>query len=548
MRLIKQHKTSSLFLAFLLLAGICNLLTRSENMLLSSLMFCLNASILIALVVFWMQTVMTRILPSRARNYIITAGFSMILYLLLRIFKYRVIVNSVVMNRFAGYAYYVPLLLLPTLLLATSVALAYGDSVTGRRMEWVIFISAGLVTVIPLTNDIHLLVYSPTVELSAFDLESGSYVWGPFMYLICGWMFLELLIGLMILFRAMRKKEGWLVAAIATSLFAWLATTLLYSFVINRLSLPRMFNSAEIDSFFMLLIFEFCIRSRLIPHNEKHAAFFRNLKVPVLITDMDMHVVHESAAPIKADKEILMSTGTVPVYLDEDTRLSRMKIRAGYAFWTEDEHELREERRRLDEANALISEENGLIEIENKLKEQKARIDAQNQVYGRVAAAIWPKQKRIDVLLDNTDPGSPDFGKALGTVCVFNAYSKRKTNLLLLSENTLPKSNRELFLALSESARFLKCCGIDAAAIGDEYSEMSLSDINDLYDTFETVLETYLSVLRRMTVSLMKDGIRIAMEASEEKKLPQTVLPVIFKESDGLLFFTIRAGQKGGTT
>ena len=43
-------------------------------MLLSSLMFCLNASILIALVVFWMQTVMTRILPSRARNYIITAG------------------------------------------------------------------------------------------------------------------------------------------------------------------------------------------------------------------------------------------------------------------------------------------------------------------------------------------------------------------------------------------------------------------------------------------------------------------------------------------
>ena len=183
--------------------------------------------------------------------------------------------------------------------------------------------------------------------------------------------------------------------------------------------------------------------------------------------------------------------------------------------------------------------------MENKLKEQKARLDAQNQVYARIASAIFPKQKRIEELLMNTTPGDSAFAKELGKVCVLNAYSKRKTNLLLLSEESLPKSNRELFLALSETARFLKCCGVEAAAIGEEYSELPLPDIHALYDTFETVIETYFPVAKTMTFSLKPDGIRIAMEAKGTQDLPETQLPVRSEESDGILFFTIRRNGGG---
>ena len=156
------------------------------------------------------------------------------------------------------------------------------------------------------------------------------------------------------------------------------------------------------------------------------------------------------------------------------------------------------------------------------------------------------KQKRIEELLDNIKPGSDSFAQAIGLACVYNAYSKRKTNLSLIDEATLPKSNRELFLALSESARFLKCCGIEAAATGEEYSDIPLSDIHDIYDTFESVIEAYISVLKRMTVSILSDGIRIVMEATGKAELPGTILPVECKESDGLLFFTVRVKDKGG--
>ena len=166
-------------------------------------------------------------------------------------------------------------------------------------------------------------------------------------------------------------------------------------------------------------------------------------------------------------------------------------------------------------------------------------------VYGRITKAIHPKQKRIEDLLQDAKPDEDSFTEALGKACVLNAYSKRKTNLLLLSEETLPESNRELYLALAETCRFLKCLGIDAAATGEEYSSLPLAAVNKLYDTFETVVETYLQTLSRMTVSIIPDGVRIAMEAKEQLAIPDTALPVVCKESDGILFLTIMTEKEG---
>ena len=181
----------------------------------------------------------------------------------------------------------------------------------------------------------------------------------------------------------------------------------------------------------------------------------------------------------------------------------------------------------------------------------------------------------IEALLAEVDPKTPEFPRALAKCCVLNAYSKRKSNLLLLNEETLPESNRELFLSLQETARFLRCCGVEAAAIGEEYSDIPLAQVHDLYDTFETVVETYLPYLKSMTVSLMKSGIRLAMEmksipdmtdstnpvstgaaeAMDSRNLPKsemlpvlpaTKLPVKCMESDELTFVTIYKDPAGG--
>ena len=116
---------------------------------------------------------------------------------------------------------------------------------------------------------------------------------------------------------------------------------------------------------------------------------------------------------------------------------------------------------------------------------------------------------------------------------------------------------------------------MEAAAIGEEYSDIPLAQVHDLYDTFETVVETYLPYLKSMTVSLMTGGIRLAMEmksisdmtcsanavstgAAEAMDsghlpksemlpvLPATKLPVKCMESDELIFVTIYKDPAGG--
>ena len=536
---IQENKNTWLFFGFLLLGGITNLLTRTRISIVDTFMFSANFMIYIGLLIYWMQSVQARLLPTRARSYIVTAAMLMIVELLVRVLRFRIL-TEVVVRRYTDYAYNIPLVLVPTLFLMTCICINRGGEAEDKGRERLLLIPACTLLLLILTNDLNRLFYRPTIPLSEFHGIVGTYTYGPLFYLMYGWMVITLIAGFAILIRKTWRWNTRGLIGFAVVVFIWTGLTLLNWLVFTPLDLARMYHSPEIQVFSLLGFFEVCIRNRLIPYNENYIGFFSNLGLPVRITDEDFVSVYESNLSIRASDTQLSMAARAPVYLDEDTRLSGMKIRPGYVFWTEDERELRLESRRLAAANELLSEENDLIAVENELKEKKAHLDAQNQVYDRIAAALYPKQKQIEALLNSAPPESDSFPSALAKCCVLNAYCKRKSNLLLLSDERLPRPNRELFLALQESARFLRCCGIDAAAIGEEYSDLPLNLVHALYDSFETLIEAFLPYMQRMTTSLAPDGVRIAVEADQSPDLPRTVLPVESKESEGCFFLTIR--------
>ncbi len=542
----KEKKNTWLFFGFLLLGGITNLLTRTHISIVDTFMFSLNFMIYIGLLLFWMQSVRNRLLPTRARSYIIMAAILMIVYLLVRVLRFRIL-TDVTVRRYVDYAYNIPMVLVPTLFLMTGIRIQRGEASDRNETERFLLIPAGLLLLLILTNDLNRLFYRPTIPLSEFHGIVGTYTYGPLFYLMYGWMAITMIAGFVILIRKTYRQNTRGLIGFAAVAFIWVGLSLLNRLVFTPLDLARLYHAPEIQVFGMLGSFEVCIRNRLIPFNENYTGFFSRLGLPVRITDEELTTVYETDLSISASPEQLSAAVAAPVYPDEDTRLSGMKIRSGYAFWTEDESEMHRENRRLVSANELLSEENDLIAVENELKEKKAHLDAQNQVYDRIAAALYPKQKRIEALLESTPPEADGFHAALAESCVLNAYCKRKSNLLLLSEENLPQPNRELFLALQESARFLRCCGIDAAATGEECSDLPMDSVHALYDSFEALIEAFLPYMQRMTVSLAPDGIRIAMEADHSTALPKTALPVQSKESDGCTFLTIRAeGGAGG--
>lgn len=603
----RQKTKTLLFIGFLLLAGVCNLLTRTSELFFNTLMFCMNFLIYMGLLLYWMLSVRARLLPTRARNYVFAAAGLMLFYLTLRVFKYRVAGLVPAPSRYAVYGYWIPLVLVPTLFLMTCICIHGGwrerkisanarSAKSGkstrkgslanaaaertergglRRKEYLLLIPAFALCLLAMTNDLHGLVYRMKIDLSLFAVNTGTYTIGIGFYLLYAWMLLATFAGLFLLFRVTRKSPVRTTLAVIGVIIVWAGLIMLRLLIFDRYNIPGMYQVPEIHIFCMLGIMEICIRKRLIAYNENYVGFFAQLDISMAVTDRELVPVYTTAVPVLATKNEREQSLKAPLYIKEETRLSGMPISAGFAFWEEDETELNRERRRLASANELLSEENELIAVENQLREKKAHLDAQLQVYDRIARELYPKQKMIEALLAEVDPKTPEFPRALAKCCVLNAYSKRKSNLLLLNEETLPESNRELFLSLQETARFLRCCGVEAAAIGEEYSDIPLAQVHDLYDTFETVVETYLPYLKSMTVSLMTGGIRLAMEmksisemtdsanaastgaaeAMDSRNLPKsemlpvlpaTKLPVKCMESDELTFVTIYKDPAGG--
>ena len=544
-----RKQNTWLFIGFLLLGGIMHFFDPTENLFLNSFLFSGRFAVFTGLVLFWIQSVRSRLLPTRVRAYMVAAGVMMICLLAIQVFSNRIVGDAAValkLNRWSKYAYWIPQTVNPALFLMACLRICRSGRKRQKRDEWPVLIPAVILSAVVMTNDLHHLVYRPRADYPELMIVTGRYSQGICFYLLYAWIVLAVAAGLVLLFRETGRRSAKGIVPLAGMTFIWVSMLIMNLLVFDWLHVHQPYSTQEINIFGMLGVLEVCIRNRLIPSNENHTGFFAQLGLPVMITGRNLAPVYRTDREIAAAEAELRESLKGPVYPQENTRLSGMPIRAGYAFWTEDETELHRENRRLEEANEILGEENHLIEMENELKEKKARLDARNRVYDRIAAALYPRQKRIEALLAKAEPGTEAFRRTLGECCVLNAWCKRKSNLLLLNEKTLPEKNRELYLALQESARFLKCCGIEAAAVGEEISDFPLSCIHDLYDTFEAIIEACLPDMRRMTVSLAEDGIRVAMETDHVPELPDTVLPAEQRSSEGTVFLTVRC-RKGGT-
>ena len=230
----KQIRNTWLFIGLLLLSGIANLFTRTAVPELDTLMTCVNYLTYIGLLLFWIEAVRIRLLPSAARTSILSAAFLMLLYMLLRVFKYRFAV-SVIALRYAVYAYWIPQMLIPTLFLMTCIRIRRGGQEKEKRNENLLLIPAGILAFMAMTNDIHSLVYVPRIHLSEFILTTGSYRYGLGFYLMYAWMIGGAVSGLMLLYHAYGQMPKKVIQLITLIVVLWTGLIMLNLLVLDRL-------------------------------------------------------------------------------------------------------------------------------------------------------------------------------------------------------------------------------------------------------------------------------------------------------------------------
>lgn len=543
----KQNKNTWLFIGFLLLAGIANLFTRTAVPALDTLAVCINYLILLGLLLFWIEAVRVRLLPSAVRTSILSAALLMLLYMLVRIFKYRFAVSTIAM-RYAVYAYWIPQMLIPALFLMTCIRIRRGGQEKREWNESLLLIPAAALSLMVMTNDLHQLVYIPKVELAQLSLDTGTYSYNFGFYLMYAWMILTVIPGLVILFLRAGELPKRAVLLLVCIIAVWVGLALLEILVIEKYYDHRMFLLPEIHTFSMLGIFEICIRYRLIPYNENYTGFFQKLQVPTVITDKEFKPIFCSEMTLSADQSSLKAAVKQPVSLSPDLKLHGKAIRAGYAFWAEDESSMHRAQERLLEANEMIEQENDLIRAETEQKEQDAYLQSRHRIYHEIAEELYPCQRKITQALNEEAPGTEAFKKKIAFVSVLNAYVKRKTNLLLLAAENDRLSINELFLALQESANYLTLAGLQTTVMKPDEKQASADVIIALYDAFEATAEQLLDKAPSLMVSWYGDGLRLAAETKNEPDTAEISLPVRLRRSEDVLYMDILSGKGGETS
>ena len=535
---------TGLFLALLLSVGILNSADGDFADFPNTIAACIELMAYFGLILSWLQSVRTRLLPSRARNYILFAGLLMMLFLFLRIFKYRILPDEAVALRIVWYAFYIPFLLIPTLFLMCCISFTKTEVKAGFDERFLLIPAALLITGM-LSNELHHLAFSPVPGFNGFWMAEGTYRHGLLFYAAYGWVGLCAAGGVILLIITSSVQRDWEKAVFPLMFFVLVPVLDRSRVLLERFGIDPLYKFPEICIFCMLGVFEACIRERLIPWNENYSGFFREMRFPVLITDRNMTPVYHSAAEVPEDRILLQRSLQSPVYTDPDTRLSGMAVTAGFVFFTEDESGLHRMNERLEEANETISLENRLIAYENEQKEERARIDARNAIYEKAAAEVYPAQKKIERLLESAVPGTPGFRMTAARISVLNAYVKRKSNFVLTASEAGEVSAADLFLALQEMTRFLEFCGILASAENKASGSFPYGETLALYDSFEILTEERMPSIRKMLVLLTKEGIRITTDGTIPETLPETPVRITAESAEEFCSFMILR-EKGG--
>ena len=554
-----------LFVGLLVLAGLFHVIEHTihdisavgeQHYAVVTLFFCLELVIYTVLIIFWIQSVHTRLLPSRARNYMVIVALLMIFYLVLRAYKYRIAGEDAGL-RLSWYAYYIPMTFIPALFLMVCIRIKKGTAKL-KVDEKIFLIPAAVLSGLIMTNDLHHLIFVPEPGLSNFIGKSGTYTYRVTFYITYAWIVLAILAGIILLIRTFGLKQKRRLLYLGGIIAVWLILTQLHTLK-KFIEFTPPYETPEIHIFTMLAVFEFAIRQRLIPYNENYAGFFASLPMPVMITDKKYNPVYRSAGSIDLEPSVLAEALKAPIYPIPDGKLSGRPIRGGYTFWIEDESDIRHANEELNEANELLKGENTLIEYENNQKEENAYLRLHHHIYHEIAQEMYPYQKRIEDLLNEAKPGTKEFLGLVAEVSVLNAFVKRKTNMLLVASEHDVIDINELLLAVSESGRYLEFVGLktsvdetgftafpsegkgDREAVDEVDSTYPSDTIISLYDTFQLLTEQLIGHATLLMISYGAEGLRLAADTDIEINTEHAPLPVSMEQQDDILFMDIKA-------
>lgn len=461
-------------------------------------------------VLLWAVRIKKTILSRYIRNILVGQCGLIMLWYIVRMCRFTLFYHSELLNSYLWYLYYVPIIFIAVLGFFSALLVEKNEEqskLTMRKYSFVFVIGAVLLFLV-LTNNFHKLV---------FVFENNT-LYDDYTYNIVYYCIVVFEIPLHLLtfvictkksINTVSKNKLWIVPAIYLVFVIYLVLYGRGMLDFQDLLGIEPVKFPEVYIFFTMLIWETYLQIGLIPVNIGYDNFVKNSSLSIKIEN-------------EYDETFLVSKGfreNVNNIAKNNAIEHSVKSNNKIISWLTDISDINALTEKLNEVNSELSEENELFEQKLKLSEEKTVIEKQNMLYDKMYLATSPQMSAVYDILENTGVESGNYRKNLSRACLLGVYVKRKSNLVLISENKQEINTEELAFCIRESVDYLNLCDVTACFLSSAGGMINGQTANAFYDCFESIIESVADDLSAIMVVLSeKDGSTVlSMKISFDK-------------------------------
>ena len=450
----------------------------------------------------WFLTLYNRIFDKKLKKYILLIGGLQIFWMIVRIIK---TLTSGTLNNFMWYLYYIPMIFIPTFYYLSSKYITDKEN----KYKNISIIISTLLSFLVITNDLHHLVFSP-VE------ENGHYYHKIVYYIICVWIFYQLLMATITLVRKqIDLKNYYKIILPFIPIILGLVYTIMY---VKNIAEIRSTNMSVVLGTLFFVGLECMLNLKLIPNNLNYTKPYRKSNLEIAIISNDIKNILKTNANIEVPTVIIDDLKKNQVKekykLEDDIVYITKKINGGIVVLKKSFKEINKLKNTSLEKNKELKMQKSILEKKQKIVQDLYEIEIRNQILDEVTDKIEIKKQEIEKMLNEMD--SID-RKQLSIIKLMIGYCKRMSNLII-SDYNQEKYNKEkinlLIQELLEDAGNLKVKG---TLVNNDILECNSNTILKIYDSIFAIIEELHN--KEILMSILKNNgyIKIIVNIENEK-------------------------------
>lgn len=482
-------------LMFVFLAFICRLI-RTDNNLLRIIADQSRSCIYLGMYCAWVIYLNKHIVHKKMRQYLTVIGCLMVFWFFLRTVKYFILLDPLG-EHICWYLYYVPMLLIPTLGLATALLLNENKEEKVKKISVVLLLCAAILILCVFTNDLHQQVF----RFHFKPLYSGkNYSYGVLFIVIQLWIVFCLL-AMDVIFicksRTPGKKQLWLPVIPGVVLLGWDIGNLL------RLPLIKIIagDMTAVCCLCMAAIFQNCILCGLIQTNSRYFELFQATGgLDAEITDASFQRYYYSGEFPKLSREMRECIIARSAVQEQGIRINHIPVKGGHLFWAEDISVLLDQYQDIREQQEELTARHQLLLKTYQQEAKRRKLEEQNRLLNMIQSQTSRQYELLSRYMEKLEQtkSREEYDMTLSKVVVVGTYLKRRKNLVLTRYSSQRDSltMADLKQSLAESCESLKLCNIRAAYfVQDREKQLHADDVLKCYDFFEWLVEQLFDVM-----------------------------------------------------